>query len=120
MMASYGNFNINRKKKGKKALTVIICIAVILLAIVFYIGITAGSDGEGMQRVSTAVEENTKLKEQISELEQTISLMQSEIDGLNAQLEARPTIQPTPYTAQGVVVPTPTTAAISPRGQGME
>ena len=116
-MANYGNFNFNRKRKGKKIIIAVVCIAALLLAVVFYIGITAGSDSEEMQRVSAVVAENTQLKEQVSELSEQISRMQKEIEELNAQLEARPTTAPTPYTAQDVAAPTATpSAALSPRG----
>lgn len=115
-MANYGNFNLNKKRKGRKIIIAVVCIAVILLAVVFYIGITAGSDGEGMQRISSVVSENTQLKEQVSELNDRIAKMQKEIEDLNAQLEARPTIEPTPYAAQGTVMPTATPAStLSPR-----
>ncbi len=115
-MANYGNFNFNRKRKGKKIITAVVCIIVLLLAVVFYIGITAGSDSEEMQRVSSAVAENTQLKQQISELNNQIEKMQKEIDDLNAQLALRPTIAPTPYAAQGGAAPTlPPVSTLSPR-----
>ncbi len=115
-MANYGNFNFNRKRKGKKIIIAVGCVIVLLLAVVFYIGITAGSDGEGMERVSSAVAENTQLKQQISELNGQIEKMQKEIDDLNAQLALRPTIAPTPYAAQGGVAPSlPPASTLSPR-----
>ncbi|MGN0106558.1 MAG: hypothetical protein ACI4A5_02520 [Hominilimicola sp.] len=116
-MANYGNFNFNRKRKGKKIIIAVVCIIAVLLAVIFYIGITAGSDSEEMQRVSAVVSENTQLKEQVSELSDEISKLQKEIEDLNAQLEARPTIAPTPYAAQGAEIPAATPApTLSPRG----
>ncbi len=116
-MANYGNFNFNRKRKGKKIIVVVGCVIVVLLAVVFYIGITAGSDSEEMQRVSAVVAENTQLKQQVSELNDEVSKLQKEIENLNAQLALRPTTAPTPYAAQNVAAPTATPSApISPRG----
>lgn len=115
-MAGYGNFNLNKKRKGKKLIIAVVCIVVLIIAAVFYIGITAGSSGEEMERISAAVEENTQLKIQINELNDQIEKMQEAIDNLHAELEARPTIAPTPYAMQGEVMPTETpAAAISPR-----
>lgn len=117
MMANYGNFNINKRKKGKKIITAAIIIVVIFAAALLFIGIIAGSDGEKMEYVSSVVEENTRLKMQISELNDTINKMQTTIDDLNAQLAARPTPEPTPYTAPDAAVPTASPQGnISPRG----
>ncbi len=117
-MANYGNFNLNRKRNGKKIIIAVASIAVIILALVFYIGLTAGSESEDMERISSAVAENVQLKQQISELNNEIAKKQQEIDDLNAQLELRPTIAPTPYMAQGGVMPTLTPApTLSPRGK---
>ena len=116
-MASYGNFNFNRKRKSKKIIIAVVSIVVILAAAVFFIGITAGSDGEGMERISSVVEENTQLKMEISALNDKIARMQTEIDDLNAELMARPTPEPTPYTAPDDVAPVETPQTIvSPRG----
>ena len=116
-MAGYGNLNLNKKRKGKKIIAALLIVALAAVAVVFFIGITAGSDGEEMERVSSAVEENTRLKMQISELNDTIAKMQATIDDLNAQLAARPTPVPTPYTAPDTVVPEPSPQGnISPRG----
>lgn len=118
-MANYGNFNFNKKRKGRKFIIAVVCIAAVLLAVIFYIGITAGSGRD--ENISSAVAENTQLKLQIGELNDKIEKMQTKIDDLNAQLDARPTIAPTPYTPQGGVAaeasPTPfPKETISPRG----
>jgi len=94
-MSGYGNFNLNKKRKGKKARIAIGVIAVLLFVGICYIGITAGSDD--MEHVSTAVQENVQLKQQISELNDQIARLNEEIVNLNAELGMRPTIAPTPY-----------------------
>ena len=116
-MANYGNLNINKRKKGRKIMVAAIVLVVILAAALMFIGIVAGSDGEKMEYVSSVVEENTRLKMQISELNDTITKMQTTIDDLNAQLAARPTPIPTPPAAPDTVIPTePPQGNISPRG----
>lgn len=93
-MTVYGNFNINKKKKKNKLWIAVVCIAAVLAALVCYIGIVAGSDSEGMRQISSAVAENTQLKEQVNELNAEISRLNEEIASLAAQLEARPTAAP--------------------------
>lgn len=94
-MAGYGNFNLNKKRNGKKTGIAIGVIAVLLVAGICYLGITAGSDD--VEHVSTAVQENVQLKQQISELNDQIARLNEEIVNLNAELGMRPTIAPTPY-----------------------
>lgn len=93
-MTVYGNFNINKKKKKNKIWIAVACIAAALAAMVCYIGIVAGSDSEGMRQISSAVAENTQLKEQVNELNAEIARLNEEIASLTAQLEARPTAAP--------------------------
>ncbi len=94
-MSGYGNFNLNKKRKGKKAGIAVGIVAVLLIIGICYIGITAGSDN--MEHISTAVQENVQLKQQISELNDQIAQLNEEIANLNAELGTRPTIAPTPY-----------------------
>lgn len=95
-MVSYGNYNLKKKKKGKKIITAVIVTVAIILVGIFVIGIIAGSDGENMEQVSTAVEENTDLKIQIGELNDEIAKLKEENENLKAELESRPTIMPAP------------------------
>lgn len=117
-MANYGNFNLNKKRKGKKIIVAVVSVIICLAAIVFFIGITVGSDGTEMEHVSSVVEENTYLKMQISELNDAVARMQKEIDDLTAQLASMPTPVPTQYgMPDGTEQPTETPRGnISPRG----
>lgn len=114
-MVSYGNYNLNKKRKGKKIVVAIICVIAILLAVLFYIGITIGNNNDEMNKFSTAVEENTELKLKINELNDQISKMQTEINNLHAELDSRPTPEPSPYEAQNIIAPTATPSTVSPR-----
>ena len=102
-MAQYGNLKLRAKKRGHKIYIVICAVVFVIIAILFYIGITVGSGSGEMERMSTAVQENTQLKTQVSELNSEIERLNSEIEGLNAEiadlnaeLEARPTALPAP------------------------
>jgi cell division protein FtsB len=114
-MAFYGNFN--RRRKGKKIITAVICTAIILLAVIFYIGLTVGNDGDEMQRISSAVAENTQLKEQISSLTQQVEQLQEEVTNLNEQLEAQAAATPLPSALPSTTAPEATPSKISPRGE---
>lgn len=100
-MARYGNFNINKKKKRNKPLIAVVCALAAVLIVLFIIGVTAGSDGEEMARMSTAVRENTELKNEVSELTAEIDRLNAEINDLKAQLEAMPTLPPAETLAPG-------------------
>lgn len=91
-MEIYGNFN--RKRKGRKVIIAVICAVIVLLAVIYYIGMTVGSDSNEMQQISSAVAENIQLKEQISELNEQIERQRREIENLEEQLESRPTEAP--------------------------
>ncbi len=114
-MALYGNFNINKKKKGKKIIIAAICIVSCAAAAVFAVGIIAGSRSGKTDTISSAVEENTQLKIQINELNDKIVKMQETIDSLKESLDARPTIAPSPAASAPVSSPSATRDAISPR-----
>lgn len=115
-MANYGNFNFNKKKKKKKIWGIAVGGVAVIIVVLFYIGLTAGSDAENAQSISSAVAENTKLKEEIYDLNNQLAEMQETIDNLNEELEARPTLEPTPYNAPSNVVPTQIPVeTISPR-----
>lgn len=94
-MSGYGNFNLNKKRNGKKIGIVGGIIAVLLIIIICYVGITADSDDT--EHISAAVRENVQLKQQISELNDQIAQLNEEIANLNEELGARPTVAPTPY-----------------------
>lgn len=118
-MANYGNFNFKRKRKNKKIIAIIVCVAAVLAAVILYLGIVYG--GGSMENTSSAVAENTRLKLEIGELNDKIDKMQSVIDDLNASLEARPTVAPTPYAVAQSPQPSPSATAVpneptSPRG----
>ena len=118
-MAGIGNFNINRKKKGNKLLIAAAVIVILFFAVVCYIGIVAGSHGEAMQEISSAVAENTQLKQQINEQNGEIAKLREEVASLNAQLEARPTAPPVSSPIPVMTPPTQgeQTNVISPRSQ---
>lgn len=112
-MAGYGNFNFNKKKKGNKIGIAVLCVAVLIAAAVFYIGVTAGSNGEEMERISSAVAENTALKERISELEEKIASLEQQIADKEAELSERPTARPALEDTQNT--PPPASKPLSPR-----
>ena len=66
-----------------------------MLAFIFYIGITVGSNSDKSNQIADAIQENTELKLKVNELNDQIAQMQEEIDSLHAELEAMPTIEPT-------------------------
>lgn len=114
-MPVYTNADFGKRRKRKRIAIIITVIVVLILAVIFYIGITAGSDGERMERISSAVEENTQLKLQIDELNEQIEEMQTEINDLKAQLDARPLPSAEPTNLPASPVPTER-AGTSPRG----
>ena len=67
-----------KSKKPKKIIAAICIVVVLLLSVIAAIGMTLGSNSSEGQAVADAVKENAELKRQINEL------------------EARPTVSPTP------------------------
>ena len=65
-----------------KALISGICsrFAIIILAFIFYIGITVGSNNDKSNQIADAIQENTELKLKVNELNDQIAQMQEEID----------------------------------------
>ena len=59
-----------------------------LIAFIFYIGITVGSNNDKSNQIADAIQENTELKLKVNELNDQIAQMQEEIDSLHAELEA--------------------------------
>lgn len=106
-MKIYDNLNYAKKRKGKKIVIAVICILIIILAFIFYVGITVGST-DGKDNISDVIRENTELKLKVNELNEEIVKLQAEIDLLNGELEVRPTPEPSPSAS-----PLPT-ASVSP------
>ena len=119
-MARYGNFNINKKKKKNKPLIILLCVIAAALIALFIIGVTAGSDGEGMAKMSAAVRENTELKAEVSEMTEEIARLNGVIADLEAQIAAMPTLPPVEETPLPGASPAANTAepdyeSLSPR-----
>lgn len=111
-MAQYGNFNGNNRSKGKK-ITVVAIIAAAIIVVIYIIGIFAG--GERAERVSSAVAENVRLKEQISEMSERIAFLEQENEELNARIAFMPTPAPATEAPQETLQPTPSQNTL-PRG----
>lgn len=106
-MKLYDNSNYAKRKNGKKIIIAILCVLIIILAFIFYVGITVGNS-DGTDNISDTIRENTELKLKVNELNEEIVRLQAEIDTLNGELEARPTPEPSPS-----VSPLPT-ASVAP------
>ena len=116
-MTQYGNFNVNKKSKRKKIINFAIVAAAVIMAVIYILGLIAGSDGADKERVSSAVAENVKLKEQVSEMSERIAFLETENEELAAQLALAPTPVPTAEVPQESIAPTSTpTQNTSPRG----
>lgn len=111
-MAQYGNFNGNNRSKGKK-ITFAAASAAAIIVLIYIIGIFAG--GENAERVSSAVAENVRLKEQVSEMSERIAFLEQENEELNARIAFIPTAEPIPEAPQETLQPTPSQNT-SPRG----
>lgn len=95
-MAVYGNFNTNKKKKIKKTVIGIIIAAAVVLAGIYIIGIIARMNGSEGREISSAVSENVRLRQEISEKEDEIRRLEDEINTLKATLNERPVPTPEP------------------------
>lgn len=110
----YTSIGSKQKKKGRKLIIVLICIAAALLIGLGIVGAIAGSQSDTRAQVSEAVAENTQLKQQIDYLNGEVERLNAEIERLGSELASRP-VSPT-------AAPTPNNTAsdgrISPR-EGM-
>lgn len=111
----FGNYNINKKNKRKKIVTVILCSAAAIAAAVYVIGLIAHTGGERAEVISSAVAENIQLKEQISEMNDRIAFLEQENENLSARLALAPTPAPQESNAPQTPEPTPE-QNMSPRG----
>lgn len=111
-MAQYGNFNSNSRSRGKK-ITAAAIIAAAILVVIYIIGLFTG--GENAERVSSAVAENVRLKEQVSEMSERIAFLEQENEELNARIAFMPTASPATEAPQNTVQPTPSQNTL-PRG----
>lgn len=111
-MAQYGNFNVNRKSKGKRIAAAAVLTAAVIVIAIYVIGLIAG--GSDSERVSSAVAENVRLKEQVSEMSERIAFLEKENEELSARIASMPTAAPT-AAPQTTVQPTPSQNT-SPRG----
>lgn len=112
-MAQYGNFNVSKRSRGKKIAIAAVIIAAVLVVLIYIIGIFTG--GGNVERVSSAVAENVRLKEQVSEMSERIAFLEQENEELAARIALIPTVAPTPEAPQETVQPTPTQNVL-PRG----
>lgn len=103
----YRMYTNKKKRKGKKLLIVLICIAAVCLAGLAVIGLTVGEGSISREDVSLAVSENIELKKQISEQQEQIDTLNKKIDDLTEELNARPTIEPTPYAPPNAAIVSP-------------
>ena len=106
-MNNYTNrFNITkRNNKPKKILVAIGAILVFLMIVVMFVGIIAGSNSQKNQNISTAIAENTQLKQQVAEQQAKIDALSAEVEELRAMLSQLPQAEPTPYVPQEGEVP---------------
>ena len=89
-----------RNKKPKKILVAAVSVAVFLLAVVMFVGIIAGTDSTKNQNISSAIAENTQLKQLVGEQEAKIAALSAEVEELRAMLASVPQPEPTPYQPQ--------------------
>lgn len=94
------SFSGNKRKGLKKPFKVLIIIAVIMAAAVYFIGVTLGSGSEQRQAVSQAIEENRMLKNEITAKDKQINDLEYEVRVLREELASIPTPSPTPYVPE--------------------
>lgn len=98
------NYSLREKqKKIKKTIRTIIIILIVCAAALALIGLFSGNTESTEYN---AVAENTRLKLQISEQQETINKLQLEIDRLNQELAERPLL-PSPVIETPFVSPSP-------------
>lgn len=115
-MAQYVNFNSNKRNKRKRIITAGVVMAVVIVLAVYIIGIFTGNSDE-RERVSSAVSENVRLKEQVSEMSERIAFLEQENEELHAQLALAPTPAPTAEVPEASIQPTASPVQnTSPRG----
>lgn len=110
------NYTLGRKKKIKTAVKIAVIILVIILAGLYILGATLGSDSEARNAVSSAIKENNRLKSEISAKDERINELDNRVKELEAQLGAIPTQAPTPYMPEITAEPTQENGERSPRG----
>lgn len=113
-MAQYGNFNFNRKNKHRKIIIIAVCAAAALAVAVYIIGLIVSVGGARAERITSAVAENVRLKEQVSALSERVAYLEQENEELNARLALVPEPEPSPYSTP-TEEPSPTPNAL-PRG----
>jgi len=89
-----------RNKKPKKLLIATVSVVVFFLAVVMFVGIIAGNDSTNNQNISSAIAENTALKQLVAEQESKIAALSAEVEELRAMLASIPQVEPTPYQPQ--------------------
>lgn len=89
----FGKIQEGRRKRLKKRITWLIAAAVIILAAAAIIGVLT-SKGEGYTERVTLLEENHKLKEQISALEEQVTALQGQVTEKDAYIASIPTEAP--------------------------
>ena len=95
-MSNYVSFNTVKSKKSKKYIIATVCVLAALLVCVYIIGIIAIMNGDRGQEVSSAVSENVRLKQEMSERDAEIERLNTELASLRGELDTRPTPNPDP------------------------
>lgn len=94
-------FTITKKnKKPKKIMVAVISVAVFLLLVVMFVGIIVGTDSTKNQNISSAIAENTQLKQLVAEQEARIAALSAEVEELRAMLASIPQPEPDPDQPQ--------------------
>ena len=73
---------ITQGKRYNKAVVVIVSIIAVMLVILMTVGIIVGSDNERSKEISTAIEENTQLKQLVEEQQEQIEELTAENEKL--------------------------------------
>ena len=114
-MSNYVSFNTVKPRRSKKYIVAVVCTIAVLLVCVYIIGIIALMNGERGQEVSSAVSENVRLKQEMSEKDAEIERLNNEIASLRGELDARPEQEEEPAPEDNTDEPDYGDEYISPR-----
>ena len=78
---NYSGFNSGRRRKSKLLKTVAIIAALFLVGI-YVIGLTLGAESENRVAISEAIEENARLKQELTEKDKRINELSARIEEL--------------------------------------
>ena len=94
-METYG---LNQRKR-KKYRTIPIFIAAAVVVFIFVVGIIVKVGGKEHDEISSAVTENTQLKQQIAQLEEENQILKAQNEELRGAVLAIPTAAPSPQAS---------------------